>query len=206
MSTETQIDLLELVDAYLRRTGREINERNRLNAIYTNGSWAKRWPAYKAQQAKKRLHAERPQETVPQQDTALVEQWLTFENARRAEYNSQLKSGVGLPKLELGFANGQITFDNALFAAKQWFKEKEEAYEDSVNADLVAQQHYRNSEQGRANKILHQPYPKDGIGRKFLDRWDVVQITKAWLRTTSRIISTKKTALNFFEICNERKC
>lgn len=176
--SEQQVDLLDLVDAYLRRTGREVNERNRLNAIYTNGSWAKRWPAYKAAQAKKKLHAERPKQTIPQQDTALVAEWLEFENKRRTEFNATLTSGVGLPKLEIGFANGQISFDNALFAARQWFKEKEEAYEDSVNANLVAKQHFINAENKRANKILHQPYPADGIGRKFLDRYDVGIITE----------------------------
>lgn len=187
MSSETERDLGVLVREYLHRTGRENNDRNFLTAVATNPAWRKRYPAWKQAESKKRqadavaaaAAKDKLRATVPAQDQILVEQWLDFENKRREEFNSKQTSGTGLPKLEIGPQNGQINFEAALYNARQWFQDRQDAYTDAVNADLVAQQHYKNSEEARGNRVLHERYATDGIGRKFLDRYDVVEIDEA---------------------------
>ncbi len=161
MSTETTVDLMELVDAYLVRTGREINERNRLNAIYTTASWAKRYPAWKQKQKDKKANETRPRVMPDQQKQALVAEYLTFENKRRKDYNAALTTGVGLPMLELGYGSGQVTFENAVFAAEQWFAEKVQSYDDNVVASAKAFKQFAEAEEQRAVTILSKPMASD---------------------------------------------
>lgn len=165
---ETERDLLEVVDEYLRRTGREIDERNRLNAIYGNPGWLKRWPAYKAAQKKAAMNAPRQKPTTKPEDQALVEQWLAMRNEQIRAYNESLTTGVGLPKLEIGYANFQITFEKALYEAREWFESRQQEYDDTVTAAGRARQQFLQAENERANKLLHQPIdPNDPIYLKY---------------------------------------
>ena len=154
---ETERDLLEVVREYLQRVGREDTERNRLNAIYTNPNWMKRWPTYKAAQKKAAMNAPRQKPTTKPEDQALVDQWLAMRNEQIKAYNESLTTGIGLPKLELGYANFQITPEKALYEAREWFEERQQEYDDTVTAAGRARVQYIQADNDRANKLLHQP-------------------------------------------------
>lgn len=154
---ETERDLLEVVREYLQRVGREDTERNRLNAIYTNPNWMKRWPAYKAAQKKAAMNAPRQKPTTKPEDQALVEQWLAMRNEQIKKYNESLTTGIGLPKLEIGYANFQITFEKALYEAREWFSSRQQEYDDTVTAAGRARVQYIESENQRANNLIHRP-------------------------------------------------
>jgi hypothetical protein len=175
--SDTTRDLMVVVDEYLVRTNRKINERNRLMVIGTNPAWRSRYKAWKEVQKQKALNATRPVPTTSAQDQAVVKEWLDGENSRRRAHNDQLTTGVGLPMLELGYSAGMITFENALFAAREAHAEKVQAYDDALVANTKAFIEYGRAEEQRAGDILTKPYPAKGIGRKHLDNFDVVPMT-----------------------------
>ena len=83
----SETDLMEVVDAYLVRTGRAIDERNRLNAIYTNPRWQKLYPAWKEKQKQLKQQETRPRQVTSAQSQAIVNEWLDFE--KQTETRSQ---------------------------------------------------------------------------------------------------------------------
>jgi hypothetical protein len=181
MSNEQIVNVLDEIDFYLRKHGKELTRDNRARAAQGVKKWRDGYKDAMAQESKKTQAANRvaradAASTTPENE-ALALEWLAYTNEQRRQSNAAQTTGVGLPMLEIGYGNGQITMQNAVYAATLWFAERQEAADDAKFAAAKAYQQYNEAENARANAILHQPYPATGIGRKFLDEYDVVVLT-----------------------------